>query len=372
MGRIFRPWYKSRKTGERVTVKAWYAEWQGADGKTHRKKVGAKNLAQSYLARKLDEVERQRAGIAPPPSADGLAPLSVLLDDYLRDLAARDTDATYRRTVDSRITRILTECGWLMWPDVSAASLQRFLGALLAVRSPATANGYLRDCKGFVGWVAERLGTASPLRKVAPFPEDADRRRSKAILTDAELAALAQAAETAPRRHNTRISGPDRAMLYRVAAYTGLRASELASLTPAHFDLAAAIPVVTPAASAQKSGRPDAIPLPAHLVKLLRKWLKGRAPNDRLWPGTWARSKRQWRWFNADKAAAGITSTATFHGLRRGYVTRLIRAGVDVDLVRRLARHRDIKTTLAYYATAELADLAGAAAKLKPLPKPKK
>ena len=34
-----------------------------------------------------------------------------------------------------------------------------------------------------------------------------------------------------------RMNGPDRAMLYAVAGYTGLRASELASLTPECFDL---------------------------------------------------------------------------------------------------------------------------------------
>lgn len=386
MGRVFQPWYRNRATGERVTVKAWYAEWQGADSKTHRKKVGAKNLAQAYLARKLGEVERQKAGIAPPPSADGLAPLAALLDDYLKELASRDTDATYRRTVNARLTRILTECGWLMWPDVAAAAMQQFLGALRAVRSPATANGYLRDAKAFVGWIADRLGTASPLRKVAPFPEEADRRRSKAILSDAELAALVQAASAAPRRHNTRIGGPDRAVLYQVAAFTGLRASELASLTPACFRLDADVPAVHVAAEHQKGRRPDPVPLPPHLVTLLRKWLKGRPLHLPLWPGHWARDRRQRKWLALDLRRAGIGTPApgtkysqlgpdgkpyTFHSLRRGYITRLIRSGADVDLVRRLARHRSITTTLNHYTHADLPDLAAAARKLKPLPKPK-
>ena len=68
---------------------------------------------------------------------------------------------------------------------------------------------------------------------------------------------------------------------------------------------------------------------------------------------------------------AGIASPTTFHGLRRGYITRLIRAGVDADLVRRLARHRDLKTTMAHYASAELSDLAAAAESLKPLKRPR-
>ena len=42
-----------------------------------------------------------------------------------------------------------------------------------------------------------------------------------------------------------KLSGPDRAMLYTVAAYTGFRASELASLTPSSFALDAATPTLT-------------------------------------------------------------------------------------------------------------------------------
>jgi hypothetical protein len=41
-----------------------------------------------------------------------------------------------------------------------------------------------------------------------------------------------------------KMSGPDRAMLYAVAAYTSLRASELASLTPESFAFEGEPPMV--------------------------------------------------------------------------------------------------------------------------------
>ena len=41
------------------------------------------------------------------------------------------------------------------------------------------------------------------------------------------------------------MEGTTRGMLYRFATMTGLRAAELASLTPASFDLAADTPTVT-------------------------------------------------------------------------------------------------------------------------------
>jgi integrase len=48
------------------------------------------------------------------------------------------------------------------------------------------------------------------------------------------------------------MTGPDRAMLYRVAVGTGFRANELRSLTPESFDLDANPPKVTVEAAYSK------------------------------------------------------------------------------------------------------------------------
>lgn len=371
MARVMKPYYVNAR-GERITVPSWYAEWQGADGKTHRKRVSRdKRLALAFLAARIDEVERQKAGLAPAPQSADARDLFGLLADYLALLTAEGTADEYRKGLNARVRAVLAACEWHSLSQVGPDRLTLFLGALVGKgRSPATANGYLRDTKGFIRWAAKRAKLANPLDDVKPLNEEVDRRRSKAILSDTELAALVVAAEKAPTRANTRISGRDRAWLYRVAAYTGLRSGELASLTPERFALAAVPPVVTVAAKSQKGRREEAVPIPPHLVKPLGKWLSGKPAGEPLWPGRWAAAKRQAKWFCRDMAAAGIASTATFHGLRRGYVTRLIRAGVDVDLVRRLARHRSLATTMKHYATAELADLADAAKRLKPLPRP--
>jgi integrase len=376
MGRVFHPYYKCRRTGERVYVTAWYAEWTGADGKTHRKKVGRnKSLADRFLAARLDEVERQKAGFGPAPSrAAADRPIHLLLDDYVRVLADRGRDPVYRANVEARVRWVLGAAGWLMLADVEPDGMQGVLGRLRGPEfdlAAATCNGYLRDVKGFTKWAAKKLKLANPLGDVKPLDES-DRRRSRAILTDAELARVVAAAERARDHHHAVISGRDRAWLYRVAAYSGHRASELASLTPDRFDLAAAVPTVTVEAKYAKGRREEPIPLPAHLVPALKRWLRGRPAGERLWPGAWVDSKRSSRWFARDKAAAGVVSTATFHGLRRGYLTRLARSGIDPKLLQRLARHRDLKTTLNYYVNADLPDLAAAADRLKPLPRTRK
>jgi len=87
--------------------------------------------------------------------------------------------------------------------------------------------------------------------------------------------------------------GHDRAMVYRLAAFTGLRAQELASLTARSFDLQADPPTVCVDACYSKHRRRDVLPLADDLVGRLRDYLAERATDtdvdERLWPGKWYR-----------------------------------------------------------------------------------
>lgn len=367
MGRVFRPWYKDRRTGERVIVPSWYAEWTDAGGKTRRKKVGHKRDATEFLAKQEGLAVRQRLGLSPAPTADlVVVGLDSLRGQYLEVLAARGTDAEYRQEVGRHLAAVFAGCGWSVFADVRGDDLVRFLGRRREEKGgpgPATLNGYIRSAKGFARWIAERFDAASPLRKVKPFAEEPDRRRSKRIPSDAELARLIAATEACPYRLRAAFTARDRAMLYRVAAYTGLRASELASLTPASFDLDAAPPLVTVRARDAKGKREEPVPLPAHLVPILRAWLARKRRSARLWPGRWAEVKQQIQWLKRDLKRADISEhdergrIITFHCLKRRYVMGLIEAGAKPHEVRRLARHRDVRTTLEYYTDAGLADL---------------
>lgn len=62
------------------------------------------------------------------------------------------------------------------------------------------------------------------------------------------------------------LAGRDRAMLYLMAAYTGLRASELASLSEASFDVGSDLPMVTVEAGYSKHRREDVVPLHPELA----------------------------------------------------------------------------------------------------------
>lgn len=126
----------------------------------------------------------------------------------------------------------------------------------------------------------------NPFRRLPTVNAKLDVRKERRATSAAEFDLLLAAARAGkPRLH---LSSPDRELLYLTAAATGLRASELASLTPASFDLAAAPPTVTVDAACSKHRRQDVVPLHPQLVARLRPWLAS-VPADRpLWPGRWA------------------------------------------------------------------------------------
>lgn len=371
-------------TRVRKRTRDWWIGWTDSAGTPRRKKIGRdKRAAEGALARVQELVARERAGLpADPAAGDAVRPLTELAAEYLAGLAAAGTSARYRRTIDRHLTAVMVACRWLTWADVGPRPLLAYLGGLRGDgKAPATVNGHLRSVRGFVLWLADALNAANPIRKVKFLNEDVDRRRGRTQLTDAELARLVAAAAASPYRYKCLVNGKARAVVYQLAAYSGLRASELESLTPARFDLDADTPLVTIEAADAKGKRLEPVPLPRHLVPMLREFLAGRPRGGRLFPGNWARHKRQGLWLARDLKRAGIGTTSkkgrqldadgkpyNFHSLRRRYVTRLIRSGADVDQVRRLARHRDVRTTLKYYADSGLAELGAAADKLAPLP----
>jgi integrase len=102
-------------------------------------------------------------------------------------------------------------------------------------------------------------------------------KHERRALSVDELRRLIAAAQDGPTmsggRHldrRWRMSGGDRAILYRLAAETGLRRAELASLTRGCFNLDADPPTVTVSAAYSKNHKRATIPLRPGLIRTLR------------------------------------------------------------------------------------------------------
>lgn len=151
--------------------------------------------------------------------------------------------------------------------------------------------------------------------------------------------------------------GPERALIYRLAVLTGLRANEIRTLRKNSFELDGSPPTVTVEAAFSKHRRQDIQPLHSELVARLHERLATKA-DDEL---AFHMPKRPIEAIRIDLRNAGVQyktkqGFADFHALRHTFITRLMKAGVNAKTAQTLARHRDASLTLNVYSHMELID----------------
>jgi hypothetical protein len=165
------------------------------------------------------------------------------------------------------------------------------------------------------------------------------------------MSQLVEAARASDQKYQC-YSGEQRARIYLISYLTGLRKSEVASLTPESFELTGQTPTLTLEARDSKHRKRDVLPLHPQLVDLLQQWLPEYPPGEPLFPKLGKR--KAYTMIRKDLEAAGIPFTtregdADFHAAgRHTYITELLRNGTSLVVVRELARHADVKMTMRY------------------------
>jgi integrase len=148
------------------------------------------------------------------------------LQDFKDALLAKGNGGNYAKQVASKVQDTFTDCGFKMWGDIDANTLYTHLSDMRrAGIGQRTFNCYLKACKQFCKWmIKEQRATApSPLEHLSCVKQTEKRRQRRAISVD-EVRTLLEKTQTAPERYG--LSGAKRALLYRLAIETGLRASE--------------------------------------------------------------------------------------------------------------------------------------------------
>ncbi len=365
------------KSGERVKTKSkkWWGRYRDENGVERRVPLATdKAAAQAMLSEVVKKVERRAAGVVDRFDEHRKRPIGEHLADFERHLKAKDVSDEQVKLVTYRARRIVESCKAKMTNDLSASRVQAFLSDLRQEgTSIQTSNHYLRAIKQFTRWlVKDRRAGEDPLAFIAMLNVSTDRRHDRRPLSEAQLTALLNAAKTGPVvRH---MKGEDRAMLYAVAAYTGLRASELASLTSESFKLDDEPPTVTVQAAYSKHRRQDVLPLHPSLVSLIRPWLADKPTGARTWPGKWAKDKQAGAMLKHDLETASIPYVdesglyADFHALRHTFITNMVKSGVNPKTAQSLARHSTIDLTMNVYTSLTVHDQASALASLPAVP----
>ncbi len=331
------------------------------------------------LAAMKQRAKREARGDIDPFEDHRKRPLAEHLADFEAALLAKQATEKQAGQATARCRKIIDACGFKKLADLSPSAVANYLrerrqGGL----GTATSNGYLSGIKSFANWlVKDRRLPSNPLTHLAKLNDRVDVRHERRALSTDELAWLIQAAEKTGVTFRE-LDGATRAMLYRVAAMTGLRASELASLTTASFDLNADPPTVTVQAACSKHRREDVLPLHPDLATRLRQWFSERdrvsdeqrvvlslnraadAKPERLFPGTWA--TRAFKMIRRDLDTADIAyvtdaGIADFHSLRHSFISHLVTGGVHPKVAQQLARHSSITLTMDRYSHLGLIDM---------------
>lgn len=150
--------------------------------------------------------------------------------------------------------------------------------------------------------------------------------------------------------------------LVLAALNTGLRRGELFALDWRSVNLP--LRILTVEAGNAKSGKTRHVPLNDEAQDVLTRWRRQGNGKGLVFPGAGGA-----RMTNVNKSWAGLTTAAempdfNFHDLRHTFASRLVMAGVDLNTVRELLGHADIKMTLRYSHLAP-GKLADAVAKLE-------
>jgi len=277
-------------TGERVKTKSkkWWGRYTDALGREKRVPLATdRRAAQAMLQELVQRVERQQAGLEDPAEEQMRRPIADHLADFETYLRARDVTDGHVSVTLTHVRKMIAAGRWRCVGDIDATSVTRFLGDLRARgRSAQTYNHYLKSIKHFARWLErERRIIRNPIAHMSRLNVKADCRHPRRALSTDEFQRLVTAAENGPPIEG--ISGPDRAMIYLIAAWTGFRKGEIGSLTVQSFDLDAEVPTATVAAAFSKRRREDSQILHPYLVEKLRKWLDTRGavePDELLFP----------------------------------------------------------------------------------------
>jgi integrase len=264
---------------------------------------------------------------------------------------------------------------WEVIGEIEADGAARFAQSLRDLRRSArTIQSYLVALKSFTRWLVQggKLA-ADPLAGLKRPSPETDRRHERRALLPEEWHQLEGATRTGKVRYG--MEGGERALLYRLAIETGLRAGELRSLTRACLRLDETPPCVVLKARSTKN-RKDArqfilpemaealrehaatkapnsplfkLPHPSNIVRMLRadlaearrRWLKAAKgdPEERL--------RREQSDFLSVRDHSG--HLLDFHSLRHSTGTWLSQSGVHPKTVQTVMRHGAITLTLDTY-----------------------
>jgi len=428
----------------------YLAQYRDADGQMVIESTGCRDeqAAKHVLAELVKRVEHVKAGIISTQQCRTADHAKLSLDEhinaYLEHLQAKTVrgkrvSIDHRINVQRQLEKLIDDCKFRRLIDITRDSMEKWMNRSEKDGMGArTRNTYRAAIIAFCNWCVEtdRM-TANPLSRLCAADEHADKRKQRRALTEEELNRLFIAARLRPLAEYGRKSlllpagkrkghkswhkeplvfekleelasngreilkdnpeliselqwlGRQRALIYKVLALTGLRKSELASITIGQVWLNTKQPYLELKAKDEKAGRGAQIPLRSDVAIEIKKYMqekllrlqqdsKNKLAQVRL-PAAiplFDMPDSMVGIFNRDIAAAEIEKedergrTLDVHALRHTFGTHLSKAGVAPRVAQAAMRHSSIHLTMNIYTDPTLLDVAGAINALPKFPSP--
>jgi len=407
---------------DRIVVKAgtYTAKFRDGSGIVQEKATGCRDetAARQVLLEMEKRADKVRSGYR-TAAEDAMidhqgAPLAEHVAAYLVHLEAQGTTPEHRGNVERCMKRIAGDCRFSKLGDLSREAFERWLVRMTQEGMGArTRNLHRASLVAFSNWCigTDRL-TGNLFESVRKADEEADPRRKRRSLTEAELLRLLEVARRRPLldrmtvrrgknkgqaiaklRESTRARleklGRERQLIYKTLVLTGLRKSELASLVAGQLELDGPLPYVDLDPGDEKNREGSEIALREDLVADLRQWLADkletlRSEARRCGQPIPARlpadtpvfdvPAKLVRILDRDLKAAGIPKrddrgrTVDVHALRHSFGTLLSKGGVSPRTAQAAMRHSKLDLTMNVYTDPRLLDVHGALDVLPSLP----
>jgi integrase len=328
---------KARLWSARIRLDGWLK------ARTVALHVSDKRVAEQMLEKRVQEFEREEAGIISPKLMRDGARIAIAdhLNAFLADLEARGRSANTLSKYRNCIPLLCDRCKWVYVKDVTAQSFTAWR-TTCGLRSK-TLNDLQACISGLLTWLKKRqVILANPLEFVGRVEERSPREFRRALST-----------EQAQRLLN--VAPKHRAAVYLTILYTGLRAAEMKRLKWEDFDLDATAPCVRVPSSISKNRKASVHNLRPELVAALKNFQPETVmPYEFAFRGFVPRVPT----FKKDLKAAGIPfedehgRRIDIHALRKSFGTMLAVSGAPLRVGMELMRHSESRLTETVYTDA--------------------
>ena len=324
--------------------KVWYYRWQRGRmiklgtfpemNTFDARRIAKDRMIEAAGGADLVEAKRERQR----PQAQGMAFAEFVAEQYLPEITVRMTKKGfegYRCRLNRDLLPLLGD------KPLKSIELQTIEKWRTKRRAEGKSNGYI-DASVAVARSVLRLALdrkeidIDPLKGIKPLPVDNSRAR---YLSDDERRRLSDALAGLPRGDFMRCG-------IIMSLNTGIRAGELFTLQWADIDLAAGVLKVQ--AHNSKSRKARWIPLNHDALMAIDELAERKAgPYLIHHGGGGPYTSTKFRLFPQFLKGIGITELR-WHDLRHDFASRLVQSGVDLNTVRELLGHSDLKMTLRY------------------------